>query len=137
MVEVRRATPEDFAHIMSMVRAFNAKYFRIPLNEGKTHAVLDRVIAEGVIFVSDTGFIAGMVADDLFRDWTLLQEFGWYAEDKSGFVLLDTFIQAGHDLGVNEIRVATLSTSPPVAGRILLSRGFAPLEQSYRLMTGA
>jgi len=137
MVEVRQATADDAEGIIDLIHNFNAEYFDVPLSDPKTRKMVDWVIDEGVMFVSGTGFIAGMVVDDLFRDWTVLQEFGWYAEDKSGIALLDAFIQAGRDLQVDEVRVCTLSTSSAIAGRILRRKGFAPLEESYRLKIGA
>lgn len=134
---IRRAIQEDIVHIYEMAEVFNKKYFGIPLYPERALTTIAYIIEEGVCFVSDTGFIGGMVADDLFRDWKILHEAGWYSEDKSGIKLLDAFIQEGRDLGVDEIKVGTLSTSPAMAGRILQRKGFAPLEQSYRLLTGA
>ncbi len=134
---VRPATPADIDRVIGMVYDFNAAYYDVPLCPTRTQHMVELVVGEGVIFISDTGFIAGMVTDDLFREWTILQEFGWYATDRSGIALLDAFILAGRDLTVNEVRLSTLSTSPAGVGKLLLSRGFAPLDQSYRLMIGA
>ncbi len=135
-MSVRPAIPADIGRIVYMVERFNAIYFDVPVSPVKTRNMVEWVIDEGVIFVSDSGFIAGMVTEDLFRDWTILQEFGWFAEDRSGIALLDAFIHAGHSLEVDEVRISTLSTSSPLAGRILQRKGFAPLEHSYRLKLG-
>lgn len=136
-VVVRRAELSDMTQIIKLCERFNKEYFGIPLDLEKTIAMVVWIIEDGVGFVSTSGFIGGVPTTDLIRNWTLLQEFGWYAEDRSGIALLDAFIQAGRDLGVDEVRVCTLETSSPMAGRILQRKGFAPLETSHRLMLGA
>lgn len=134
---IRRAELADIPDIMQLVHTFNDKYFGIPLNYQKTLDMVLWIIEEGVCFISERGFIGGVVVNDLIRDWTILEELGWYSEDKSGIELLNAFIDAGKELVVDEVRVCTLETSSPIAGRILQRKGFAPLETSYRLITGA
>lgn len=134
---IRKAELSDMTHIMSLIRTFNDKYFGIPVNTYKTIEMATWIIEDGVGLISERGFIGGVFVNDLIRDWTILQELGWYSEDKSGIKLLDAFITAGKDAHVDEVRVCTLETSSPIAGRILQRKGFAPLEMSYRLITGA
>jgi len=134
---IRPATLEDMTNIIALIHTFNDKYFGIPVNLKKTMEMVAWIIEDGVGLLSDRGFIGGVYVNDLIRDWTILQELGWYSEDKSGIKLLDAFIQAGRDHGVDEVRVCTLETSSAIAGRILQRKGFAPLETSYRLITGA
>ncbi len=134
---IRPALMSDMSHIMELVHEFNDTYFGIPLNDEKAREMVHWIIADGVGFISERGFIGGVVVDDLIRDWIVLQELGWYSEDKSGIKLLNAFIDAGKELGVDEVRVCTLQTSSPIAGRVLQRKGFAPLETSYRLITGA
>ncbi len=134
---IRRAELDDMTTIMELIQTFNRRYFGIPINSVKTMNMVAWIIEDGVGFISDHGFIGGVVVEDLIRDWIILQELGWYSEDKSGIKLLNAFIDAGKDLRVDEVRVCTLETSSPIAGRILQRKGFAPLETSYRLITGA
>ncbi len=134
---IRKAELSDMTNILALIRTFNDEYFGIPINPVKTMNMVAWIIEDGVGFISDRGFIGGVVVEDLIRDWTVLQEFGWYSEDKSGIKLLDAFIEATHALKVDEVRVCVLETSSPIAGRILQRKGFAPLETSYRLITGA
>ncbi len=122
---------------MKLIQTFNRRYYGIPINSKKTIDMVAWIIEDGVGFISEAGFIGGVFVLDLIRDWTILQECGWYSEDKSGIKLLDAFIKAGYEAQVNEIRVCTLETSSAIAGRILQRKGFAPLETSYRLITGA
>jgi len=134
VADVRRAELADTTRIVKQIERFNDEYYDVPINVAKVIDMVTWVIDDGVIFVSARGFIGGMVVDDLMRDWTVLQEFGWYAEDRSGIALLDAFIQAGRDLNVDEVRVSTLSTSSPSTDRLLHRKGFAPSETSHRLM---
>ena len=134
---IRPATLADMNDIIPLVHNFNDRYFGIPINTAKMIDMVAWIIEDGVGLLSDWGFIGGVFVNDLIRDWTILQELGWYSEDKSGIKLLDAFIKAGRDRGVDEVRVCTLETSSPIAGRILQRKGFAPLEMSYRLITGA
>ncbi len=134
---IRSATLDDMQGIMKLIERFNDEFFGIPIHYGKTLEMVTWIIEDGVGLISDAGFIGGVFVEDLIRDWTILQELGWYSEDRSGVKLLDAFIRAGKDHGVDEVRVCTLQTSSPIAGRILQRKGFAPLETSYRLITGA
>lgn len=134
---VRWAVLDDMPQIIPMAIKFNDEYFGIPLHMRRTIEVICYIIEEGVAFITDGGFIGGLVTDDLLRDWTVLQEVAWYSTDRTGLLLLDSFIREGEELGVNEVRVCTLNTSSPVVGKLLQRRGFAPLETSYRLQIGA
>ena len=134
---IRIAELSDMTDIMKMIVKFNDKYFGIPVNPVKTMNMVAWIIEDGVGFLSERGFIGGVIVDDFIRNWTILQELGWYSEDRSGIKLLEAFIAAGKCLGVDEVRVCTLETSSVMAGRILQRKGFAPLETSYRLITGA
>jgi N-acetylglutamate synthase-like GNAT family acetyltransferase len=134
---IRKAELSDMTNILRLIERFNDEYFGIPINTYKTIEMVSWIIEDGVGLLSERGFIGGVFVNDLIRDWTILQELGWYSEDKSGIKLLDAFIAAGKEAHVNEVRVCTLETSSPIAGRILQRKGFAPLETSYRLITGA
>jgi len=134
---VRRATLDDAGRIIDLTQRFNDKYFDVPICLIRTTDRVIWVIEEGISFVSDAGFIGGMIVEDLFRDWTVLQEFGWYAEDNSGRALLRAFVKAGRENSVDDIRICTLATSSEFVGGLLQQEGFAPLETSYRLLTGA
>lgn len=134
MSSVRPATILDLQRIIDMMHVFNDQYFKIPLNEDKCEVMVSYMITEGIVFVSDYGFIGGIVTEDLFRDWTYLGELGWYATDRSGLSLLKAFIHAGKEAGVDEIRMCTLDTSPESARKVLIKKGFIPVETSYRLI---
>jgi N-acetylglutamate synthase-like GNAT family acetyltransferase len=130
---IKKATIKDFDHILALTQEFNENYYDRPLNLDKTTTMIKHLIKHGVVFVSDQGYIGGMVVPDMFRDDLALVEFGWFAKDSSGIKLLDKFIQAGKDMHVNEVRMCTMNTSPAVATRILERRGFNLIEFSHKL----
>ena len=132
---IRKATIDDLDFILALTVEFNADYYGRPLNMDKTKILVTHMITDGVVFVSEQGYIGGMLVPDLFRDDLALVEFGWFAKDSSGIRLLDKFIAAGKELHADEIRMCTMSTSPEVATRILERRGFNLIESSYKLET--
>ena len=131
---IKKATMQDFDHILALTQEFNNEYYPTPLNLDKTAIIITHMIEHGVVFVSDKGYIGGMVVPDMFRDSLALVEFGWFAKDSSGIRLLDKFIQAGRDSHVDEIRMTTLASSPAIATRILERKGFNLIESSYKLV---
>lgn len=133
-MRVRRAVPDDLNHIVNLAYEFNDKYFDIPLNNKKIVDNVTGFIEHGSTFVSANGFIGGTIITDLMRDWDVLVEFGWYATDRSGYHLLQTFIKEGYSLGVDEVRMCTMNTSTPLATQLLERKGFVALETSHRLL---
>lgn len=123
----------DFWHILDLTEEFNSKYYHKPLDKAKTSDMISDIIEYGVCFVSDNGYIGGVVTPDPFRDANALVELGWFAKDNSGIKLLDAFIAEGRELGVDEIRMCTMSTSPVIAEKIILRKGFTVAETQYRL----
>lgn len=133
-MSIRSASIRDLDHIIDLVFKFNAKYFDIELDQDKTEEMTSELILNGVVFVSNSGFIGGMIVPDMFRNWTYLQELGWYATDSSGYRLLNRFIKEANLRQVDEIRMCTLENSDPVAEKILRKAGFSPIEHSHRLI---
>lgn len=130
---IRRATQGDALFILALTKRFSEKYYDGPLDLNRAARSINRIISDGTCFVSNEGFIGGVLVDSLFHNETALVELGWYAEDSSGARLLDQFIQEGWDIGATEIRMTTLNNSPGVAHRLLHNRGFYAAETSYRL----
>ena len=130
---IHKATLSDFVHIMEMTRQFNDTYTTMPLDKDKTAAMIETVIVNGVCFVSEGGYIGGIVSPDLFHTTNSLIELAWYSTDNSGLRLLKAFIDAGKELDVDAIRICTMSTSPTTARRALEQRGFTLAESSYIL----
>jgi hypothetical protein len=68
-----------------------------------------------------------------FTGHSVLVELAWWSRDTSGIKLLNTFIQAGKDLGMHEIRMSTMGTSSATVDKIIQRRGFAVAETQYSL----
>lgn len=130
---IRKATQLDLWHIYDLTVEFNRQYYHKELNVDKTVSMIEHIIGEGTCLVSDAGYIGGVVMPDPFRDANALVEIGWFAKDRSGIKLLDAFIAEGRRLEVDEIRMCTMSTSPELADKIILRKGFTLAETQYRL----
>lgn len=125
---------DDLDWLLEVTVEFNDKWYGVPINREKTLRTLEEIIMgpAGVGFRTDHGAIIGTIEDDPFRDYTVLQERGWYATDRSGIALLDTFVNYGHELGVDEVRVGNLHSNPGVS-KLLERKGFTPVETSHGL----
>ncbi len=132
---IRRAQVIDLRKIIDLTYEFNNLYYHTSLSYSKTSEMITHIIEHGTCFVSDEGYIGGLIIPDPFRDANALVEMGWFAKDNSGVKLLDAFIEEGHRLDVDEIRMCTMSTSPTVADKIILRKGFSLAETQYRLNT--
>ncbi len=130
---IRKATRKDLLLILSLTHEFSKQYYGQTIDVSRACTSIKSIIADGICFVSDNGYIGGLLVESLFHDQLSLVELGWYAEDKSGLLLLDAFTEAGWAHGATEIRMTTLNTSPAVAHKILTRRGFEVAETSYRL----
>ncbi len=129
----RKATSSDLVAIHRWIIEFNEVYYGRPLDREKTIQSLLKIIEHGVCIVSTRGFIGGMIVETPFHYDKALVELGWYARNGDGLKLLDAFIKEGWKRGVDEIRMTTLDTSPEVANKVLIKRGFSVAETSYRL----
>ena len=134
MNDVRRAVTADVDRIVDMAHVFNDAHVDMPLASDKTWEQVFVLVESHSVFVSDGGFILGAVSPAMFHDWTYLAELGWYATDNSGSRLLQAFMDEAVDLGVDELRMCTMSTSSPIADKLLAKKGFVPIETSHRLL---
>lgn len=134
MKQIRLVTPDDLDFIIATAIRFNDKHFAVPLNVYKATAFFEDIITEPAFigFRSDNGCIIGAIEQDPLRDWTLLREYGWFAEDRSGIALLREFQEFGLSLPVDEIRMTTLASNPRVT-RLLRKYGYTELETSHSL----
>lgn len=80
---------------------------------------------QGVILVSDRGFIAGRIIQTVISPEPVAVELGWYAEDRSGLALLGAFEAWASDRGATLIK---LSCNGGAAQRILERAGYRVAE---------
>lgn len=132
---IRPATLADVLPILEQAQRFNDRYYTVPLDIKKALNWITYVIEDGVALVSDKGgFIGGIKVTDPARNWDVLVEVCWYSEDRTGAYLLKAFNAAGIELGVDEVRMTTLTASPPIAEHMLNRLGYKPMEVSYSLI---
>ena len=131
---IRLATVDDEDQLIELALAFNAAYFDIPVVPEKLDAWITTHMQHGVTYLSEDGFISGLIVPDPLRDHTVLLETGWFSRDNQGARLLLKFIATGREYA-DEVRMTTLSNSPPEAAYILDRLGFKEIERSWRLMT--
>ena len=79
----------------------------------------------GVVLVTDCGFIAGCITQTVISPDPVAVELGWYAEDRSGLVLLRAFEAWASQQGASLIK---LSCNGGAAQRILERAGYRAAE---------
>lgn len=79
----------------------------------------------GVVLVTDRGFIAGCITQTVVSPDPVAVELGWYAEDRSGLVLLRAFEAWAGRQGASLIK---LSCNGGTAQRILERAGYRAAE---------
>lgn len=131
MAKVWKCTLDDADRIMSIASRVNDRFHAEPLDVDKIEYNICHLIEHAVSFCSEGGFISGLVHDDLFRDCTYLTSVVWYCEDRQGLRLLNNFIRAGEELGVDDVRVCTTLLSGTVANKLLIKKGFVAHDTVY------
>lgn len=125
---IRQATEADIPRLIDMTAALAASV-RSPqevcrLRTGETLVGLLRD-PQGVIFVSDGGFIAGQIMQTVISPDPVAFELGWLATDRSGLRLLRAFEVWAAEQGATLIK---MSANGGAAQRILERRGYAVAE---------
>ena len=72
---IKKATMQDLDRIVALTEEFNENYYHIPLNLDKTKTMIEHMINHGIVFVSDGGYIGGMLVPDMFRDYLALVDY--------------------------------------------------------------
>ena len=80
---------------------------------------------QGVVFVSDGGFIAGQMMQTIINPAPVAFELGWFASDRSGLRLLRAFETWAAEQGATLIK---MSANGGAAERILERRGYRVAE---------
>lgn len=131
---IRVAHFSDIPRILTQVRKFNDTYYDVPLDEDRAEEFITRLVSgdEGVVMISDAGFIAAVPMTDPFRSKRYLVEIGWYAEDNSGLRLLKSLEDYARMRLYDEVRMTTLESNPGVE-KLLSRKGYTAIETSHRL----
>lgn len=109
-MSVRRATAEDLPHLLELARREHARS-RFAGEPFDAHWVAQamRQGVQGMLscaFVSEAGFIAGVVQPGMLNRRFTAYEMAWYAEDGAGMKLLAAFTQWARSMRAVAVQVS-------------------------------
>ena len=94
-------------------------------------AAMEGCKAQGGVFQTEKGFIAGVLAPlPIDPQWTVAVELAWWSEDGKGLSLLRKFERWARESGAREIRMTTLADMPK-ASEIMKRLGYHSAEISW------
>lgn len=129
MARVRAAGAGDILRIVDMVeRLTEAVSGPIAVDRSWTAATIARLISrpDAAVFVSDGGFIAGILQPTVISPALIAKELGWFSADRSGVALLRAFEAWASEHGAV---LTQLSTGP--GGPDLNRLGYRPAEGAW------
>lgn len=133
MGKIRRASLDDWDHVVSLACEFNEKYGTRVLNVNLLYKLIGNCIENHVVLIKGNSAIVGYLYEDPLYGHTVLSELGWFSKDSTGLGLLKEFIDVGKELHVDEVRLSSLTSNPRV-GELLKTRyGFTHTEQVHSL----
>ena len=112
---IRPATADDVLRIVDMVEALRlAVGGPIPVDRAHTAQTVAALLSspDGAVWVSQGGFIAGVLTQTIISPVPVAQELGWFATDKSGLRLLRAFENWAQARGAALIQLSTGPTGP-------------------------
>ena len=110
MARVRLADPGDVLRIVDMIEDLRqAVDGPIAVDRPWAAANVAGLIAspDGVVFISDGGFIAGSLQPTIINPTRIAMEHGWFAADGSGLRLLKAFEEWARSKGASLIQLST------------------------------
>jgi hypothetical protein len=139
---VRRATFADIPDLMAMAKAEHghSRFANIPFDPVRAEQTF-RAFIDGmatVVFITERGFIMGMLQPLAFSRLWNAYEMAWYSEDGSGMELLKAFNKWAKDM--RAINIVVHNYAGMVAGhkfdRVLARKGFTPIGGTYMKQLG-
>ncbi|MBI5270696.1 MAG: hypothetical protein HY856_13575 [Burkholderiales bacterium] len=77
------------------------------------------------LFVSEAGYLAGLVQPFGFSQYRVALEYAWYAEDGSGLALLRRFEEWAHRMGAVEVVAHNYLNDPRLEAVMAKRRGYS------------
>jgi hypothetical protein len=132
---IRRATHEDVVRIVEFGAAFHAysPYKDIEFDAGAFGAFCGRMIEAGVILLSDTGMIAGLLNPLYFNPAVVMAaELLWWAPEGGGRELREAFEAWAAEAGAQGVQFSSLVDDRAERVRLNFERaGYAPIETAF------
>ena len=117
-----------------------SRFADIPFDEHHAEQSFRKFIDDmaSAVFVSDQGFIGGMVQPMVFSRLWNAYELAWFAQDGSGMALLEAFTKWARSMRAVSLVVHCCSGIVPVEkfNKVMGRRGFENLGSSYSKSLG-
>ena len=107
---IREATANDVIRVVEMIEDLRAAVQGpIPVDRAWTARTVAGLIAsdDGAVWVTDGGFIAGVIEPTIISPARVAKEMGWYSRDRSGLLLLRAFEGWARVRGATLIQLST------------------------------
>lgn len=133
----RRAVITDLPRLVELASAEHgrSRFASIPFEPMRAQQTLERFITgfDTAVFISERGFIMGMVQALAFSRLWNAYEVAWYSEDASGMDLLKAFIKWADGMKALEVVVHNYAgvVDAERFSKVLGRKGFSPLGSSY------
>jgi hypothetical protein len=138
----QRAVPADIPMLMAMARQEHAlsQFANIPFDDARAEQTF-RVFIDGmatVVFITEGGFIMGMVQPLAFSRLWNAYEMAWFSEDGSGLDLLKAFTKWAVGMRAINVIVHNYAGMVPAEkfNKVLHRKGFKTLGASYSKHVG-
>lgn len=132
---IRRASTEDIPQIVAWGKDFHAygPWRHVPFDAEALTAFIAGVIEKGVVFLSDTGMIGGVLSPVYFNPaYVLAVEFFWWAPKGGGTPLREAFEAWAKEEGAHEVQFAALADdNRERVERIYARAGYSPREIAF------
>lgn len=110
MAQVRLAGAQDVLRVVEMIEDLRAAVQGpIPVDRAWTARTVAALIAsdDGAVWITDGGFIAGVIEPTIISPAPVAKEMGWYSRDRSGLLLLRAFEGWARARGATLIQLST------------------------------
>ena len=107
---IREATANDVIRVVEMIEDLRAAVQGpIPVDRAWTARTVAGLIAsdDGAVWITDGGFIAGVIEPTIISPARVAKEMGWYSRDRSGLLLLRAFEGWARMRGATLIQLST------------------------------
>lgn len=115
---IRAATAADVLRIVDMIERLRAAVDGpVRVDRAHTAATVARLIGsdDGLVLVSERGFIAGLLTSTVISTVPIVQEIGWFAGDGSGLRLLRALESWARSRGAALVQLSTGSGGPDLS----------------------